>query len=200
MRALVALLMGICLPADSLNVARRAAVAGGTAAAVASVLAPVRSASALFESEPQLAVIAIATVQPKLRGLVTDTAEMKRKRVKMAAESSDDAYVFRFARSVLDPVTSSMATAAPALQDPARAAALSDEFSSALAALYAGCRAVDASAENAAAVRAEAAVSEFLQMAESTKKGRFDVAPRDDINGFEGATGILYNKFLFRSG
>ena len=45
---------------------------------------------------------------------------------------------------------------------------------------------------------ADRILSELLTLAKSQK---FDTAPRgDDINTYEGATGILYNKFLFRSG
>ena len=43
----------------------------------------------------------------------------------------------------------------------------------------------------------EAAIGEFLDLGKSLK---FDVTSREDINGYSGATPVLYNKFLFRAG
>jgi len=40
-------------------------------------------------------------------------------------------------------------------------------------------------------------LSAFLELA---AKAKYDVRPRDDINGYQGSVPVLYNKFLFRSG
>jgi hypothetical protein len=120
---------------------------------------------------------------------------VKRKRAKLPADPEDDAYVFRFARSVLDPVGPGMLQAAPAV--PARAQELAAEFKAQLGALDAGCRAKSAEAELEALAAAEKALGEFLELAAQKK---YDVRPREDINGYEGSSGILYNKFIFRSG
>ena len=171
-------------------VSRRAALIG------LSGLLPAAPARAIFESPLQLALLQIATAQPKLRGLISEVAEVKRKRIKMAADAEDDAYVFRFARSVLDPQVKSMQNAASALPAGVVAGLVSD-YQQQLAALDAGCRANDAGNELDALVAAEKALSEFLDLA---AKAKYDVRPCEDINGYEGSTGILYNKFLFRSG
>ena len=151
---------------------------------------------ALFESPQQLALLQLATAQPKLRGLISEVAEVKRRRIKMATDTEDDAYVFRFARSVLDPQIKSMqqATAVLPSDDATRLLA---EYQAQLAALDAGCRAYAAADELDALVGAEKALSEFLELA---AKAKYNVKPREDINGYEGSTGLLYNKFLFRSG
>jgi hypothetical protein len=138
--------------------------------------------------------ISLATAQPKLRGITAEVAEVKRKRVKMTPDFEDDAYVFRFARSVLDPTSAGMATAAPALKSE-QALTLAADFKAQVTALNAACRAKDAAAELDALTAADAALGEYLQVAAARK---YDVKPRDDINGYEGATGILYNSFLFR--
>ena len=44
---------------------------------------------------------------------------------------------------------------------------------------------------------AEKALAEFLELAAQKK---YNVKPKEDINGYEGASGLLYNKFIFRSG
>ena len=114
----------------------------------------------------------------------------------MAADLEDDAYVFRFARSVLDPQVKSMQAAAAVL--PANTATrLVTEYEASLEALNAGCRAYAAGEELVALENAEKALSEYLELAAQAK---YDVRPREDINGYEGSSGILYNKFLFRSG
>ena len=59
----------------------------GAAAAV-----PALPAMAIFESQEQLALINLATAQPKLTSLVKEVAEVKRRRIKMAPDYEDDAY------------------------------------------------------------------------------------------------------------
>jgi hypothetical protein len=114
----------------------------------------------------------------------------------MAADFEDDAYVLRFGRAVLDPAEKQMSQAAPGVSAP-RATALPREFSDSLAALYTACRANSAGGELDALVSADKAISELLELA---KVQKLNVTPRgDDINGYEGATSVLYNKFLFRS-
>ena len=198
MRTLPALLQLLAL-AHSLRVdpslSRRAAIAGGASAAAA-LTRPAAPALALFESEQQQALIKLATAQPKLRGLVSEVAEVKRKRAKMAVDPEDDAYVFRFARSVLDPCAKEMVRAAPALP-AATAQELTDEFNAQLAALNTACRGRAAAEELEALTSAEKALSDFLELA---SKAKYDVRPREDINGYEGSSGVLYNKLIFRSG
>ena len=168
-----------------------------TAVGAASLAASPLPSHALFESKEQLALTSLATVQPKLKGLINEVAEVKRKRVKMAADFEDDAYVIRFSRSVLDPATKQIADAAAGVKAE-RAAALPGEFSASIDALYTACRAHSAADELDALQAAENALSELLELAKSQK---YNVAPSgDDINNYEGATGVLYNKFLFRSG
>ena len=191
--AIVALLSPI--PDNGAITPSRAACGRRTLLAVAGVAAvQPHAALALFESEEQLALIGLATAQPKVRSVAAEVAEVKRKRVKMAADLEDDAYVIRFTKAVLDPAATGMAAAAPAIQSE-RAPALAAEFKEQVAALLAACRANDASAELDALTLADKSLSEFLQLAAARK---FDVTPRDDINGYQGASGILYNKFLFR--
>ena len=72
-------------------------------------------AVAFFESREQVAVSAVATAQPKISSMVAEVAEVARKRKKMASDLEDDAYVFRFARAVLDPASAKLQEAAPAL-------------------------------------------------------------------------------------
>ena len=89
-----------------------------------------------------------------------------------------------------------MFTAASAIKQ-ARAQELPTAFKESVLALNTACRAKAADDELAALKAADAALKEFLELANGQK---FDVRPRDDINAFDGASGILYNKFLFRSG
>lgn len=176
---------------------RRALLRTAAAGAASLAATPLQPSFAFFESKEQVALTQLATVQPKLKGLIAEVAEVKRKRVRMATDTEDDAYVFRFARSVLDPVADQMTQAAPAVK-AGRAAELPGEFSASLDRLYTGCRAKDAAAELDALEAAQNTVSEMLELAKSQK---LNVAPKgDDINGYEGATPVLYNKFLFRSG
>ena len=159
------------------------------------VAAPAAS-FALFESPQQQALLGMATAQPKIRGLITEVTDVKRRRVKMAVDTEDDAYVFRFARSVMDPQVASMQKASSAIPGDA-AERIKAEYQKAIAALDAGCRANEAESELDALVGADKALTEFLELA---KQAKYDVRPREDINGYEGSTPILYNKFLFRSG
>ena len=167
--------------------------AGGFGVAAA---APPRAALALFESAEQVELSKLATAQTKLRGLTGEVAEIKRKRVKMAADFEDDAYVIRFARAVLDQAATSMRTAAPAVASE-RGPILASEFKAQVEALIVACRANDAGAELDALTAAEKALAEFLELAAQKK---YNVKPKEDINGYEGASGLLYNKFIFRSG
>jgi len=166
-------------------------------AATATLLSGAQPARALFESKEQLALVSLATAEPKLRSLIAEVTEVKRRRIKMATDKEDDAYVFRFARAVLDPAAAAMVTAAPALKDEDTRTTLPAQFKESVASLDAACRAYSAADELDALVAAEKALAEFLAQAKAQK---YDVRPRDDINGYEGATGVLYNKFLFRSG
>ena len=61
-----------------------------------------RYPSSRDHSRAVVSVEALATTQPKLKGRMDEVSEVKRKRVRMAADNEDDAYVFRFARAVLD--------------------------------------------------------------------------------------------------
>ena len=124
---------------------------------------------------------------PQLRGLIAEVTEVKRKRVKMAADAEDDAYVLRFSRAILDPAAQQMVEAAPGIKSE-RAAALPGEFATSVSALDAACRAKSAADELTALVSADAALNELLELA---RKQKFDVAPRDDINSYEGATGVV---------
>jgi len=121
---------------------------------------------------------------------------VKRRRNKMAIDVEDDAYVLRFARSVLDPQVEAMRQAASALPSDA-ADRLTAAYQEQLTALIVGCRANAADSELDALVGAEKALSEFLEIA---GKAKYDVRPREDINNYEGSASFLYNKWLFRSG
>ena len=173
---------------------QRSVLSSGIAATTAGLVA--QPAHAIFESKTQVALQGLSTAQPKLKSLITEVSEVKRRRIKMAPDAEDDAYVFRFARAVLDPASKELAVAAPGVA-AADASAIVDEFNAQLKALDAACRAQNAADEVDALVAADKVLSEFLDVAKSKK---FDTKGRDDINGYEGASGILYNKFLFRSG
>ena len=112
------------------------------------------------------------------------------------ADEGDDAYVFRFAKSVLEPAVQDMNVASSALSQQ-QAADLTAEYQTQLSALYNGCRQQSAAVELDALTAAEKSVSEFLELA---SKAKYDVRPREDINSYEGSAGLLYNKFIFRSG
>jgi len=179
------------VPRSPRQTSRRTAL--GLAGVAAATALP---AHALFESPEQLALISLATAKPKLSSLVKEVDEVARKRAKMALDPDDDAYVFRFARAILDPAVKEMAIAAPKIKQ-ARAQELPGLFQASLTDLDDACRATSAGDELQALRAAESALGEFLELA---NKERFDVMPRDDINAFQGGKNILYNKFLFRAG
>jgi len=179
------------LRVDRVWTRRGAMIAGG------GLLTAPRAAPALFESPAQLAVISLATAQQKLRGLIDEVAEVKRRRIKMAPDLGDDAYVFRFARSVLDPAGNSMTQAAAAIASGQAADDLVNEYKAQIEALDRACRSNEAGDELEALTSAEKALASFLDLA---AKAKYDVKPKDDINSYEGAVPVLYNKFLFRSG
>ena len=170
-------------------VSRRRALCGLAAAAIS----PALPAHALFESPEQSALLSLATAKQKLKGLVGEVSEVKRKRSRMAADDEDDAYVFRFMRSVLDPAANQMDKAAPIIKS-ARAQELAAGFHTSVADLQAACRKKDAGDELQALQAADQMLSEFLDLAAAQK---LDVKSRDDINGYDGMTGVLYNKFIF---
>ena len=89
-----------------------------------------------------------------------------------------------------------MAAAAPALRSE-RAAALPAELEASVAALDIACREKASDKQLKALQAVDEGIDEFLQLA---KKSKFDVTAREDINTYSGATGVLYNKFLFRAG
>lgn len=182
---------------SALPFASRRAALFAAAAAAATLPSGAQPAHALFESKEQQALVSLATAEPKLRSLITEVAEVKRRRIKMATDKEDDAYVFRFARAVLDPAAAAMVTAAPAIKDADMRTTLPAQFKESVASLDAACRAYSAADQLDALVAAEKALADFLAQAKAQK---YDVRPRDDINGYEGATGVLYNKFIFRSG
>ena len=97
---------------------------------------------------------------------------------------------------VLSPISNAMTTAAPALKTE-RAAALTTEFEESLARLDLACREGAADRELSELEAIEKEIGEFLALAEKLK---FDTTAREDINGYSGATPVLYNKFLFRAG
>ena len=71
------------------HISRRTALTGSAVG----LLAMPTAVLALFESPEALAMQSMATAQPKLRGLITEVSEVKRRRVKMAVDMEDDAYV-----------------------------------------------------------------------------------------------------------
>lgn len=171
----------------ALAVSRRGALLGFAAATIT------KPAFALFESPEQLALISLATAKPKLSSLVVEVSEVKRKRVKMPSDDEDDAYVFRFMRSVLDPAVKEMAAAAPSIKSE-RAQELPAIFKASVADLQAACRKKDAGEQVEALQAADSALDEFLRLASAQK---YDVKARDDINGYDGVSGVLYPKFIF---
>ena len=178
-----------CASAAPRLVSRRRALCGLAAASVS----PTLPAHALFESPEQNALLSLATTKQKLKGLVAEVAEVKRKRQRMVGDEEDDAYVFRFMRSVLDPAAKEMEKAAPIMKS-ARTQELTADFAASVANLQSACRKKDAGDELQALQAADQALSEFLELAAAQK---YDVKSRDDINGYDGMTGLLYNKFIF---
>jgi hypothetical protein len=161
-----------------------------------SVLLVPGCANALFESAAQSSLSSLANVQPKIKGIITEVTEYDRRRARMNPDPEDDAYVLRFSRIVLAPLAEEMKVAAPAL-DTARAIALTAELEAGLSKLDLACRDKSSAAELNELKAIDSAIGEFLAMAKSSK---FDVKSREDINGYSGATPVLYNKFLFRAG
>ena len=49
------------------------------------------------------------------------------------------------------------------------------------------------------ALAIDSLLTEFLAIAKESKQ-KYDLKSREDINGYSGATPVLYNKFLFRAG
>jgi len=148
---------------------------------------------ALFESPTERSLQTLASSLPRVQGLITEVAEIKRLRVKLPADPEDDAYVLRFARSVLEPLNAVMTETAPSLGTGARDFA--DDFRSHTSALDVACRSKSAETELEELRALEVALAGFLDLGK-----RYNVKPRDDINSYSGAAGVLYNKFLFRAG
>ena len=157
--ALLPMATAALLP-DAPGVSRRAVLAGVAGMTIAT---PALPALALFESQEQQALVRLATAQPKLKGVITEVAEVKRRRLKNAVDPEDDAYIVRFARSVLDPASKEMLQALPILSAP-RAKELPSEFSNSVTELITACRAKTADGELEALVNADKALSEFLQV------------------------------------
>jgi len=151
-------------------------------------------ASALFESKAELGMQAVASSLPRVETLISEVTQVKRLRTKFALDPEDDAYVLRFARSVLLPLKDSLRDAAPALG--ADADALAETFATQLQALDTACVQRSAAEQIDQLQNIEQTISAFLALG----KSKFNVSPRDDINTYSGAKGILYNKFLFRAG
>ncbi|KAL3910155.1 MAG: hypothetical protein SGPRY_009161 [Prymnesium sp.] len=161
----------------------------------------VSPASAFFESREQLAVSSVATAQPKVASMLAEVAEVARKRRKMSSDDEDDAYVYRFARGVIDPALEKVQEAAPLIAKALSAsssdaseqmAGLPGELKKQLSELDVACRMKDSDAQ----VDSLKAI-DFLALASKAKQ---DVTSKDDINGYTGSAPILYNKFLFRAG
>ena len=155
-------------------------------------------AHALFESAAQSSLSSLANAQPKVRGIITEVTEFDRRRARMAPDPEDDAYVLRFSRIVLAPLKEDLAVAAPALNS-ARATTLAAELETDLSRLDLACREKASDKELNELKAIDSLLTEFLTLAKGTKQN-FDVKSREDINGYSGATPVLYNKFLFRAG
>ena len=97
-------------------------------------------------------------------------------------------------RSVLLPPEAPLSEALPALGGDA--VKLGDDFRAHVAALDLACRERAADKELEELQGAAEALRGLLTLAPS----KYDVKPVDDVNSYSGATGILYNKFLFRAG
>jgi hypothetical protein len=163
-----------------------------------SVLLVPRGAHALFESAAQSSLSSLANVQPKVKGVINEVAEFDRRRARMAADGEDDAYVLRFSRIVLSPVKNDAAVAASELKSE-RATALASELEGNLARLDLACREKASDKELTELKAIDSLLTEFLAIAKESKQN-FDLKSREDINGYSGATPVLYNKFLFRAG
>jgi hypothetical protein len=99
-------------------------------------------------------------------------------------------------RQALSPLSEAMAVAAPELKDE-RASALATELQASVASLDLACRKKSSSEQLSELKNIDGAITEFLALAKGKK---FDTTAREDINTYSGATGVLYNKFLFRAG
>jgi len=166
--------------------------------------APRPASAGFFESQEQEQVRAVATAQPKITSMVSEVAEVARKRKKMAKDPEDDAYTFRFARAVIDPASTKVREAAPALakalggtEASDRMSGLPDELQKQVAALDAACRANNADSQLETMKAIDTSIQDFLSLASEAKQ---DVTSKDDINGYTGGVPVLYNKFLFRAG
>ena len=169
------------------------AAAGGGAAAAAATGGGAGSALAFFESPLQLATQSLATGLPKLQGVIRELTELKRLRKKAPIDPEDDAYLFRFSRSVMQPLEMPMAKAVAQLGD--EASALSDSFKVARLAVEAACLERSTEKELDALLEAEAALTGVLAAAKAAK---LDTTARDDINAFAGTTGFVYNGLFFK--
>ena len=163
-----------------------------------SVLLVPGSAHALFESAAQSSLSSLANVQPKVKGVITEVIEFDRRRARMAPDVEDDAYVLRFSRIVLAPLKEDLVVAAPELKS-ARATTLAGELESNLSRLDLACREKASDKELNELKAIDSLLTEFLAIAKESKQN-FDLKSREDINGYSGATPVLYNKFLFRAG
>jgi len=163
-----------------------------------SVLLVPGCAQALFESAAQSSLSSIANVQPKVKGVITEVTEFDRRRTRMAPDVEDDAYVLRFSRIVIAPLKEDFAVAAPELKS-AKATALAGELEGLLSTLDLACREKASDKELNALKAIDSLLTEFLGIAKESKQN-FDLKSREDINGYSGATPVLYNKFLFRAG
>lgn len=173
------------------SITRRSALFGATAA-----LASAPPARAFFESPSQLALQPIASALPRVKSIMEEVTEVNRLRAKrVEPDEADDAYVFRFSQSVLAPL--------PKLADevvatlPEDAASLPAALRSHIGALEDACRAKSSERELRELTATADALSSLLAYAKGAK---LDTRPTDRINQWEGASGVLYNKFLFRAG
>jgi len=180
------------LPSSARVLQRRTAVSALVLANAASWGSP---AHALFESATQRSLQSLSSSLPRVSQLAAEVAEIKRLRTKLPADPDDDAYVLRFGRIVLGPLNAAVDEATPSFGPPFREFA--DDFRSHTAALDVACRERAADKELAELRAIEDALKGMLNEAASAK---YNVQPKDDINGYSGAKGILYNKLLFRAG
>lgn len=172
------------------HLGRRSALALG-----AMGLAAGPPAHAFFESPTQQTVQKLASALPRVQSLIKEVADVERLRAKIPANYEDDAYVLRFGRSVLSPLAAPMGEAATKIGGDAEA--LYASFGEHLAGLDEACKQKDAARERAELQELEISLSGFLDLG---KRLKYDTDSREDINGFSGTTGVIYNKFLFRAG
>ena len=163
-----------------------------------SVLLVPRGAHALFESAAQSSLSSLANVQPKVKGVINEVTEFDRRRARMPADGEDDAYVLRFSRIVLSPLKEDVVVAASELKSE-RATALAGALEGNLARLDLACRDKASDKELTELKAIDSLLTEFLAIAKESKQ-KYDLKSREDINGYSGATPVLYNKFLFRAG